>query len=64
MGDGYTFVGETGHFLLSAGIIERKADETFDGRDGVFVVGEGGGGGGFAHGAGGVIAHECAVVCN
>ena len=59
--DGDAFEGDALHFLLGAGVGEGEANEAFHVGDGVFVVGEGGGGGGFAHGAGLVEADHVAV---
>ena len=58
MGHRHAVEGASCHFGSGAGVVEGEANEAFDGCDGVFVVGEGGGGGGFSHGAAGIVAHQ------
>mmetsp|Transcript_11817 Transcript_11817/g.25190 ORF Transcript_11817/g.25190 Transcript_11817/m.25190 type:complete len:207 (+) Transcript_11817:2073-2693(+) len=61
VGVGDALVGAFFHLFLSERIGVREADEALDVGDGVFVVGEGGGGGGFAHGAGLVEAYHVGI---
>ena len=58
MGDGDAFVDASCHFAGGVGIVVGKGHETFDDRDGVFVVGVGHGSGVFAQGSGGVVGYQ------